>query len=66
MRTAVVVPGKFDVLALAPHSRLNNVVLPVFGLPTSATRTGDVAVISDVEGASTGAAMVSACVAFRE
>jgi hypothetical protein len=25
--------------------------LPVFGLPTSATRTGDVAVISDVEGA---------------
>src|SRR5688572_7900873 len=34
VRRAVVVPGKFDVLARAPHSWLNSVVLPVLGLPT--------------------------------
>ena len=34
VRSAVVVPGKFDVLARAPHSWLNSVVLPVLGFPT--------------------------------
>src|SRR3990170_2710883 len=37
-RTDVVVPGKFDVFARAPHRMLKSVVLPVFGLPSSATR----------------------------
>src|SRR5918993_3990198 len=37
-RDAVVVPGKLEVLARAPHRRLNSVVLPVLGLPISATR----------------------------
>src|SRR5512145_1298236 len=37
-RMAVVVPGKFEVFARTPQRRLKIVVLPVFGLPTSATR----------------------------
>src|SRR6187455_2843466 len=37
-RDAVVVPGKLDVLARAPQRRLKSVVLPVLGLPISATR----------------------------
>src|SRR5688572_30385162 len=36
-RIAVVVPGKFDVLARAPQRRLKSVVLPVLGFPSSAT-----------------------------
>jgi hypothetical protein len=36
-RIAVVVPGKLDVLARAPHRRLKSVVLPVLGFPSSAT-----------------------------
>jgi hypothetical protein len=32
------VPGKFEVLARVPQRRLKTVVLPVFGLPISATR----------------------------
>src|SRR5580765_959710 len=39
VRSAVVVPGKFEVLARAPQSRLKSVVLPVFGLPTSRARS---------------------------
>ena len=35
---AVVVPGKLEVLARAPHRRLKRVVLPVFGLPMRAMR----------------------------
>ena len=38
MRAAVVVPGKLEVFARAPHRRLKSVVLPVFGLPTRAIR----------------------------
>src|SRR5688572_25803405 len=38
VRTLVVVPGKLDVFARAPQSRLKSVVLPVFGLPSSAMR----------------------------
>jgi hypothetical protein len=38
IRAAVVVPGKLEVLARAPLRRLKRVVLPVFGLPTSAIR----------------------------
>ena len=38
VRSEVVVPGKFEVLARAPQSALKSVVLPVFGLPISATR----------------------------
>src|SRR5271170_2053816 len=34
---STVVPGKFAVLARNPVSALNNVVLPAFGLPTSAS-----------------------------
>ena len=54
MRSDVVVPGKFEVLARAPHSALKSVVLPVFGLPISATRrTGTVAVDAARSGDST-------------
>ena len=38
-RVEVVVPGKLEVFARAPHRRLNVVVLPVFGLPMRATRS---------------------------
>ena len=50
---AVVVPGKFDVLARAPQSALKSVVLPVLGLPIRAMRrTG--AAVSD--GSTSGSA----------
>src|SRR5688500_9877517 len=38
VRVAVVVPGKLDVLARAPHRRLKIVVLPVLGFPIRTTR----------------------------
>ena len=37
-RDSVVVPGWFAVFARRPHSWLKSVVLPVFGLPSRATR----------------------------
>ena len=36
MRASWVVPGKFDVLARMPAMRLKSVVLPTFGLPSTA------------------------------
>ena len=37
-RLEVVVPGKFEVFARAPHRRLKMVVLPVLGLPMRTMR----------------------------
>src|SRR5690606_15997194 len=60
VREVVVVPGKFEVFARVPQRRLKTVVLPVLGLPTSAT-LGNGTGRPDGRGAVATAGTVSAC-----